>query len=58
MRQHASKLGKIPTGGNVNIKGKELCKYAPHSRKSKPMRSALNPTANMKGKAGSEDGWS
>jgi len=56
MRQRT--LGKIPMGKNphVSIKGKELCEYAPHSGVSNFMRSAPTLTANMKGKAGSEDG--
>jgi len=53
-RQHVGTLGGIPTSENV----KESSEYAPHNSTTNHMRSAPTRTANMKEKAGSDDGWS
>jgi len=42
----------------VSVIGKELSEYAPHSSTSNHMQPAPTRTANLKGKAGSEDCWS
>jgi len=42
----------------VSVTGKETRKYAPHSSTANYIQSAPTWTANMKGKAGSEDTWS
>jgi len=42
----------------VSVTGKETRKYAPHSSTANYIQSAPTRTANMKGKAGSEDNWS
>jgi len=52
--QHAGMLGGIHTSENVSVTGKESSEYAPHSSTSNHMHAA----PNMKGNAGSEDGWS
>ena len=56
--QHAGTLGGIHTSENVSVTGKESSEYAPHCSTSNHMHAAPTRTANMKGNAGSEDGWS
>jgi len=58
VRQHVGTLGGISTSENVSIKGQESSEHADHSITINTMRSAPTRTANMKGKAGSDDGWS
>jgi len=42
----------------VSVTGREASEYAPHSSTANHMQSATTRTANMEGKARSEDGWS
>jgi len=56
--EHAGTLGGMHTSEKVSVTGKEASEYAPHSSKANHIQSATTRAANMKGKAGSEDGWS
>ena len=58
VRQHAGALGGGHTGEKVSVTGKESSEYAPHGSTANHIQSAPTRTANMKGKAGSEDNWS
>jgi len=58
VHQHAATLGGRRTREKVSVTGKESSKYAPHGSTANHTQSAPTRTANMKGKAGSEDGWS
>jgi len=58
VRHHAGTLGGMHTSEKVSGTGKEASEYAPHSSKAHHIQLAPTLAANMKGKAGSEDGWS
>jgi len=58
VRQDAGTIGGIHTSEKVSVTGKESSKYALHNSTANHMQSALTQTANMKGNAGSINGWS
>ena len=58
VRQHVGALGGRHTGEKMSVTGKESKEYAPHGSTANHIQSAPTRTANMKGKAGSEENWS
>jgi len=58
VRQHAGALGGRHTSEKVSVTGKESSEYAHHGSTANHIQSGPTWTANMKGRAGSEDNWS
>ena len=58
VREHAGTLGGMHMNEKVSVTVKSLSEFAPHSSTANHIQSATTWTANMTGKAGSEDNWS
>ena len=58
VREHAGTLGGIHMNETVSVTDKSSSEFAPHSSTENNIQSATTRTANLKGKAGSEDNWS
>jgi len=56
-QQHAGTLGGIHTSEKLSVTGKKSSEYAPHSSTANRIHSVPTRTANMQGKAGTEENW-